>query len=37
MATATLPMLDLAQYHGEHRAEFLRQLRVASRDVGFFT
>lgn len=36
MATATLPMLDLAQYHGENRAEFLRQLRVASRDVGFF-
>lgn len=36
MATATLPMLDLAQYHSEHRAEFLRQLRVTSRDVGFF-
>ncbi len=36
MTIATLPMLDLAQYQGANRAEFLRQLRVASRDVGFF-
>ena len=36
MATATLPMLDLAQYRSDAKAEFLQALRVASRDVGFF-
>lgn len=32
----SLPVLDLSRSEGEHRDDFLRELRDAARDYGFF-
>lgn len=36
MNATTLPILDLARYHGAERDAFLTDLRHAARDIGFF-
>ena len=37
MNATTLPILDLARYFNPaERDDFLQQLRVSARDIGFF-